>query len=520
MRPIDYFDTAVDSYGERPALVDGSVSLSYRQVQQATRPLAAAIRAVLGGHAAAPIAILSPNDYRVVLGTLAAMRAGAVVAPLHIRNAPSKNLGYLDAIRPAVLFYHSQVARDVELIRRQTTAIGRYVCLDRFTTMDESLEEFAATGSEEPEDWGDVSGNYEHPVYLRQTSGTTGSPKMIIGDVGSFVATHLIVRERLRHIECDPVCLVAAPLSHAAGVHAFCMLTLGARLVLMPEFNALETLQSIERNRVTHLWLPASGLYLLMKALDAVDVDLSSLRSVVLGASGVAADKLRDAVRRLGPCISINYSQIESGFLTWLDERTIAKAVAGEHPERLASSGTSLYVSRIGIMNEQGALLGAGHTGEIVVRGRSVKPYVRRPFEYDQAEIEQSRQYGWHHTGDMGYFDEHGYLYVVGRKKDVINVGGFKVSADEVEHVILEIPDVVECAVVAVRDPVRGEAVKAVITVRPGRSVANSAIISHCRAKLGNSHCPSSIEQWTELPRTGVGKIDKLRIRELAQATP
>src|SRR5262245_8918419 len=102
MRPIDYFDTAVDSYGERPALVDGSVSLSYRQVQQATRPLAAAIRAVLGGHAAAPIAILSPNDYRVVLGTLAAMRAGAVVAPLHIRNAPSKNLGYLDAIRPAV----------------------------------------------------------------------------------------------------------------------------------------------------------------------------------------------------------------------------------------------------------------------------------------------------------------------------------------------------------------------------------------------------------------------------------
>jgi acyl-CoA synthetase (AMP-forming)/AMP-acid ligase II len=233
----------------------------------------------------------------------------------------------------------------------------------------------------------------------------------------------------------------------------------------------------------------------------------------VIGASAISPDKLLEAVRIFGPCININYSQIESGFVSWLDAPIIAAAVAGDHPERIRSSGQSLCVSMIAIMADNGSLVGSGIVGEIVVRGRAVKPFIVTPYLLDVDEITASGRFGWHHTGDLGLMDVDGYLYVIGRLKDNIIVGGFKVSAGEVETVIMEIQEVAECAVFAVPDAIRGEVVKAVVSVRPGCSVTTKAISSHCRERLSRLKCPSVIELRSDLPKTPVGKVDKLRIR-------
>jgi acyl-CoA synthetase (AMP-forming)/AMP-acid ligase II len=131
---------------------------------------------------------------------------------------------------------------------------------------------------------------------------------------------------------------------------------------------------------------------------------------------------------------------------------------------------------------------------------------------------DQAHRNGWHHTGDLGYLDTDGYLYVVGRLKDNIITGGFKVSAVEVEEVILEVPTVDECAVVAVMHPVRGEAVAAIVTARPGRTLLIADIRRHCKERLGAVKAPRYVHCWSQLPKTAVGKIDKRRIRQRLEA--
>jgi acyl-CoA synthetase (AMP-forming)/AMP-acid ligase II len=163
-------------------------------------------------------------------------------------------------------------------------------------------------------------------------------------------------------------------------------------------------------------------------------------------------------------------------------------------------------------MDDEGHLLGPGQAGEIVARGRGVKPY------QDEAARAEAHRYGWHHTGDLGYLDSDGYLYVVGRLKDNIITGGFKVSSVEVEEVVLEMPAVDECAVVAVSHPVRGEAVAAVVTARSGRTLDIADIHRHCKERLGAVKAPRYVHRWSELPKTAVGKVDKRQIRQRLEA--
>ena len=513
MRPIDLFDSAARQYATRVALRQGGEELTFSDLRERTLKVASALACLCAGRDAVPIGVFSRNDYRAVVCTLAIMRAGAAVVPLHDKNSAEHNVSYLERIQPACVFYHSCEAKPVDGMKSRLPSV-KWVCLDRETGGDPSLDSFAWGAGDYVDTWADAFGNPERPVYIRQTSGTTGTPKIIVNDVASFHVTQMVHTHQLRCDGYRPVCLLAAPWSHAAGVHAFAMLTLGATLVCMDEFDAAQVLRHIEQHRVTHIWLPASALYLLLNRASLGETDHSSLRSIVLGASAVSPQKLAEAVRIFGPVVSVNYSQIEGGFITWLEAGVVAAAVAGDHADRLRSSGVSQHAAAIAIVDENDGVLPAGEVGEIVVRGRSVKPYIVRPYARDLEEMSKAHRCGWHHTGDLGFMDDDGFLYVVGRTKDTVIAGGFKVSTAEVERIIMELPEVAECAVVGIPDTVRGEAVKAIVVVRDGHRLSTRDVIERCRSRLGRGHMPSSIEQWPQLPRTPVGKIDKRRIRE------
>jgi acyl-CoA synthetase (AMP-forming)/AMP-acid ligase II len=227
--------------------------------------------------------------------------------------------------------------------------------------------------------WGSPFANPDRPVFVRQTSGTTGTPKVVVGDICPSRSAISHFRQRLvANVESQAtrlVCLVAAPFSHAAGLHAFAMLTLGAKLILLRDFDVVQVLAAIARHRVTHMWLPASALNLLLahRALGAFDC--SSLRQILIGASAASPAKLREAVSAFGACIAVHYGQIEGGFLTWLDEKTLAAAARGDRPERLSSSGTTMDVGRVSITSDDGREVPCGQVGEIVVRSLSVKPW-------------------------------------------------------------------------------------------------------------------------------------------------
>jgi acyl-CoA synthetase (AMP-forming)/AMP-acid ligase II len=197
--------------------------------------------------------------------------------------------------------------------------------------------------------------------------------------------------------------------------------------------------------------------------------------------------------------------------LTFLDARTVTAAAAGDHPERLRSCGRATASVRVAIMDDAGRILPPHQPGEIVARGTLVTAgYHNLP--QATAEI---RSHGWHHTGDVGYIDEDGYVYIVDRKKDMIISGGFNVYSAEVEAAIMALPQIQECAVIGVPDDKWGEAVKALVVFKQGEQLSKSMIIAHCKSKLGGVKSPKSVEFVAEIPKTPAGKSDRKAMRKL-----
>jgi acyl-CoA synthetase (AMP-forming)/AMP-acid ligase II len=288
------------------------------------------------------------------------------------------------------------------------------------------------------------------------------------------------------------------------------MFTLGATNVVMPRFDAGEVLQNIERFHATHLFVPPTAFYALLDHPRVRDFNYASLRVLLLAASPVSPDRVRQGVEVFGHCICQCYGQTEAPMLlTWLDQKTVAAAAAGDHPERLRSCGRATYGVRLAIMDDEGRLLPPDETGEIVARG-SLVTHGYHNLPEATAEI---RKYGWHHTGDVGYRDADGFFYIVDRKKDMIITGGFNVFSAEVEAAIMSLPEVFECAVIGVPDEKWGEAVKAMIVLRQGQSLTEDAVLVHCRARLGGMKSPKSVEFIAEIPKTAAGKIDRKLLR-------
>jgi acyl-CoA synthetase (AMP-forming)/AMP-acid ligase II len=510
MRAIDYFDKAADGNPERIAIVDGGTRYTYWETQAITRQIARAMQA--HGLPNESAAIYSPNDARVLFCMLGIMRAGAVWVPVNYRNAIEANAEYMNYVETAWLFYHSTFRDQVQELRTRVPSLRHLICLDREDGSNPSLEKFREQAGDAGEsDWGDACGNPERLVGLVPTGGTTGPAKGVRVTNQAWGSMTEMACKYWRSEAADQVCLNSAPLSHAAGVVAFTMLAIGATNVILPKFAALEVLQNIERYRVTHLFLPPTAFYNLLGHPDVGKFDYSSLRVFLLAGSPVSPDKLKLGVEVFGPCMCQSYGQTEAPMLlTWLDQKTVAAAAAGEHPERLRSCGRPTSAVRLAIMDDEGALLPPNRVGEIVARGALVTAgYYKMPDA--TAEI---RKHGWHHTGDVGYMDEDGYVYIVDRKKDMIITGGFNVFCAEVEAGIMALPQVQECAVIGVPDDHWGEAVKAVVVLRAGESLSQQAVIAHCKAKLGGVKSPKSVEFWEDIPKTYAGKIDRKAIRK------
>ncbi len=517
MRAIDYFDKQAEAVPDRIAIIDGGARYSYADVRSASMQIARAMWAA-GLRGEEPVAIYSINDARVLLCMLGLMRAGAVWVPINYRNAPDANVEYLNYVKTSWLFYHSSYSDRVPELQVRVPTLTHLICIDTDGGKNPSLESFMQGGTNAEADefaspeieWADYRGNPDRLVGLVPTGGTTGPAKGVRVTSLSWGTMTEMASHYWRSESTDPVCLSVAPLSHAAGVVAFTMFTLGATNVIMPGFDALEVLRYIGRFRVTHLFLPPTAFYGLLAHPEVRSFDYSSLRVFLLAASPVSPDKLKQGVEIFGPCLCQSYGQTEAPMLlTFLDQKTIAAAAAGIHPERLSSCGKATSAVRLEIMDDHGQLLPPGQPGEIVARGSLVSPGY---YEMPEATAE-IRAHGWHHTGDIGYRDEDGFFYIVDRKKDMIISGGFNVYSAEVEAAIMALPQVHECAVIGIPDPKWGEAVKALVVLRASESLSEKDILDHCKTKLGGVKSPKSVEFVAEITKTPAGKIDRKQLR-------
>jgi acyl-CoA synthetase (AMP-forming)/AMP-acid ligase II len=314
-----------------------------------------------------------------------------------------------------------------------------------------------------------------------------------------------------------PRYLALAPLTHAAGVLCFPVMTLGGEIVIMSAPDLGVFLALIGRHRITHTFLPPTLIYMLLDHPGLASADLSSLRCLWYGAAPMSVTRLEEALERIGPVMGQLFGQTEAPMMiSTMAPEDHFHADGSVARSRLASAGRPTPLVQVAIMDGDGQLLGTGQRGEIVVRG----PLVMAGYYQDPAASAEAGRHGWHHTGDIGYLDDENYLFIVDRAKDMIITGGFNVYSAEVEQVLLAHPAVQDCAVVGLPDEKWGERVTAVVQPHPGRTVTAEEVRSFVKSRLGSVKAPKQVEVWPDLPRSRVGKVLKTDIKSRLSGPP
>ncbi|VWD05415.1 MULTISPECIES: class I adenylate-forming enzyme family protein [Burkholderia] len=509
MQLSDYFDAAVSRSPAGEAFVDGdgTVRINFTEAQRLVHAVAHALNADDALRAGAHIAIYAPNDYRISVLQIAVNRAGMVWVSVHTRNAVETNIAVLDYADCDLVFFHSSYESLVPALQAGLPRVKKFVCIDRASDHGEDLVDWidACRDVVKPE----PAPDQDRPAVLQPTGGTTGPSKGALHTNRSLEMSLISVFDALGMDHTTRV-LAVAPLTHAACYVTLAATVRGGATVVLPSFDVDQVLETIARERITHLFLPPTIVYALLSATALDRTDVSSLRCIAVGAAPIAPEKLKEAVRRFGPLIHEVYGQSECLFPVVAKRPSDYLLPSGEFDDDvLRSAGRPVPFARVEIMDDAGNCVGPGERGEIVVRSAMVMSgYYKRPD--DTAVISE---FGWHHTTDIGIRDARGFITIVDRKKDMIVSGGFNIFPAEIEAAINAHPAVLDCAVFGVPDEKWGEAVKAVVQLKPGQQVTEEQIIDLCKQTLGSVKAPKSVEFWDDLPRSAVGKVLKRDIR-------
>jgi acyl-CoA synthetase (AMP-forming)/AMP-acid ligase II len=443
-----------------------------------------------------------------VLFFYAASKVGVVPVPLNYRLAGPEWAYIVNDSEARLLVARGELAGAIDAIRGDLPKVGLFVGLDSevpgWTSWDEWQGDHPTSAPDRP-----ISGDAD--LYQMYTSGTTGRPK-------GAVLTHRAVTANLNQIgsmvqlTAGDRYLIVAPLYHAAAaIAAFWTLQQGGSLTIQEEFDPREVLRALSEDRITAATLvPAMIQACLVAAPEAGARRYDDLRFVLYGASPIAEETLRHAMQLFGCAFIQGYGMTETtAALTFLLQRDHERALRGK-PELLVSAGRAIPGTEVRIVDEEGAPVPTGETGEVVARGPQL---MRGYWNLPEATSEALRD-GWMHTGDAGRLDDEGYLYIQDRVKDMIVSGGENVYPREVEDALFEHTAVADAAVIGVPHEQWGESVKAIVVLRPGASASADEIMEFCRGRLAGYKRPGSVDFVDELPRNPSGKVLKRELRE------
>ena len=456
------------------------------------------------------IAVLSKNSRHYLEIYAAAELTGYVVATVNFRlTAPE--IGYILAdCAPRALFFEAEFAGSIASLRASLPGVELFVCIkDAAEDAAEgavAYEDLLAAGSD---DGAPVRARTDDVMHLIYTSGTTGRPKGVIRThraelrVASFMTSEVgVLRE--------DVVQIMMPLFHVGarwlqiGAHLR-----GARVVLHREFDPLEILRTIERERVSVVHMAPTIVQRVLDHPRIDDFDLASLRTIYYSAAPMPLPLLRRGLAKLGGVFLQLYGMTE-GLGTTLHKGQHRPDGTADEVRRLASVGQAPPGIGLRIVGDDGTPRPTGVAGEIELNTDTrMSGYWNNSIATASALAD-----GWYRSGDVGYVDDHGYLYLVDRKKDMIISGGENIYCREVEEAIASHDDVAEVAVIGVPDATWGESVRAVVVVRTGAQLSETQVIEHCRTRIASFKKPRSVVFVSELPRLTTGKVNKVVLRE------
>jgi len=492
--------TAAVRHGDRIGIVCAETGrrLSFREINARANRLANALLE-LGLRKGDVVAVLSSNRAEIVEALFAFARTGIVGLPLNYRLAPGEIMDLMRTLEARALIVEGRFAH---VIARASADVP-------------SLREAAVFGGPAPEGCHDyeslIAGQPEteplcelvesDPFYFNLTSGTSGLPKC-------YVLTHynnatLIPMFTALDVVPTDVFLTVFPMFGRVG---FAWVAAGLYYGLthvIVNFEPAAVLRLVEEEQVTITNLVPTMAAMLLGHPDLAVRRLGSLRATVFAGAMLPEPVRREVIERICPALYEYYGMQETGALV----------VSNPDDRRLRpdSVGRLIAHAEVRVVDDLGHPVPIGEIGEIIARAPTgVTSYHDNP-----AKSAETFRNGWIHTGDLGSLDDEGYLFIRGRKKDMIVSGGQNVFAAEVEDALLTFPGVLECAVIGLPDPLWGERVSAVVVVTPGASVSADALARHCRSRLASFKTPRHIVLQTEaLPRTPTGKVQKFLLVE------
>ena len=495
----------LNRYNDEPCLLLGDNVASYREVREHTSQMVQALQSK-GLGVGSRIAVISANRPEVLSNIAAMQLAGCIGTPLHPLGSLDDHAYVLEAAEIDTLVYdasvfdaHAAALKEKVPGLKNMLGFGPTNVGEDYLALASSFEPLPLVAPDVTPD--DVSS-------INFTGGTTGKPK---GVMSTYSVTASMTQIQMAEWEFPEELrmLIATPLSHAAAAFFIPVLQKGGAFYVMQGFSPDEFFDMVEQHKITTTMLVPVMLYFLLDSPRSATADMSSMETLFYGASPMSPARLREGIEKWGYIFYQFFGQSEAPMV-------LANMKKGEHdlskPERLASCGRPTAWVHMALLDNDGNRVAKGEPGEICVRG----PLVMKGYKDMPEQTAEAFAGGWLHTGDVGRLDDEGFLYIVDRTKDMIVTGGFNVFPREVEDVLGTHEAVGQVAVIGVPDEQWGEAVKAVVVLKPGFEAGEDlahAMQSLVKEAKGSVQSPKSIDFVDGIPLTPVGKPDKKSLR-------
>jgi acyl-CoA synthetase (AMP-forming)/AMP-acid ligase II len=491
------------------AAFDGDRTLTYRELDRRSNRLANVLHGRYGLAKGDRVAVLLRNRLEVAEAIVAITKAGGVYCGLNFRMSLDEYRSIFANAEPRVLITEAAFA---DTARTLAAEVGVAV-LDVDDPSDTGYGGLAAASDTPPPTVHARAADDEFCIVY--TSGTTGMPKGILFDARA-VASHAMVAGLEYGMSAASRWLLTIPHNSSVQITLAPTFFLGGAVGFLDArgFDPAAFAVEATKQAATHTYLVPTMLYRVLEA-GLTSASLPSLTSIGYGAAPIAPDRVTELVARFGPVFSQLYGMAEVASIATMLTQDDHRRIAAGRTELTASAGRPSFLADVRVVDQQGEDCPPGERGEV----RFHTPYTMRGYHRNPEKTAETLVDGWVRSGDVGTFDDEGYLYIVDRMKDLIIRGGYNITPSEIERVLYAHPAVIEAAVVGVPDREWGEAVLAAVAVRAGSSVDQEELRAHCRAAgLPSIKIPERVLTTDALPKNAVGKIDKRSVVEIATA--
>ena len=497
-------------FPDKPAFIHGDQQLSYAQFNARVNRLANAFQR-LGLQQGENVAILQYNYPQTYESLFACFKSGLGAVPINFRLHPKEFAFIIDHSESRAVILSPEFNYSIMEVRDRIPKARRLITLKDASG---DLFDYESILADAADKFTDVDVSSDDLAWLFYTSGTTGMPKGAMLTHRNLLAMVMnFYADIAPGFTPDDVILHAAPLSHGSGLYGLPNIGKGATNVILASksFDPELVFQTIERYQVTNMFTAPTMIKMLIDHPAVDHYDLSSLRSLNYGGAPMLVEDLKKAIERFGFCLVQLFGQGESPMtISYLPHWAHKTNGSPEEIKRLGSAGFARTNVEIMIFDREENELPPGHIGEIATRS----DLVMKGYWNDPETTADTIKNGWLHTGDVGYLDDNGYLFIMDRSKDMIISGGENIYPREIEEVLIRHPAVREVSVIGVPDLKWGEAIKAVVAIRPGERASELELIRFCKKRIASYKKPKSVDFIDELPKNNYGKIVKRELRE------